>query len=492
MKDLEPTEQRTAAADAGKRVIILGGGFAGLRMAYVLTTYGYEVSLIEKTSRLGGMAQTFAHEHNGRKFLFDYGPHLFFRDYLDVYRGLLGDDLLSISDCFRMCTANAILSYPLRPVEMITRMNPFVAMSYVVDFACQRFRAGGSDDNLEAFMSKRFGRKLFKDFYAPYIEKCCGLPPADVSALWAMERENVSGKSLADNILKKLASTVSRKVRERLITANDPAAKQITAWYPRLGGGQLCDAMAAALNGGRVFLDTRIVQLNRADKSLHNVVIERGGRRQTLTGDYYVSTVPLPDLFGYFEPAFPGMSDLAGKLEHRCVRLVNLIVGRDRVLDCLEMFSMNRRHIFKRVYEPKAMSDAMAPRGASSVCLEVCCFAGDAVADMAPDRLALLCAEQLTELKLLSSPADVEDSFVVDMPHAYPVYRKGAEIHRQKLLEVIASMDNLLTTGRHGLFRYHAMTNEVMGMADSVARFLQGTRRKQKADNQSQWGQSFS
>jgi protoporphyrinogen oxidase len=490
MKDVEKTSQQIGDA-AGKRVVILGGGFAGLRVAHLLTAQGYDVSLIERSGRLGGMVQTFAHEWGGGRFLFDYGPHLFFRDYLDVYRELLGNDLLSISDCFRMYTENATLSYPLRPVELITRMNPLVAAAYVLDFAYHKLASGNSDDNLEAFMSKRFGKKLFNDFYAPYIEKCCGLPPGEVSVLWARERENVSGKSLGDNILKKIGSMVSSKVRERLTKANDPSAKQITAWYPRLGGGQLCDAMAAALNRDRVFLNSRIEEINVADNSVQSVVIQSGGKRQAVSGDYYVSTLPLCDLFGCFQPAFPGMTDVAGKLEYRCVRLVNLIIEKDRVLDCLELFSMNRRHIFKRVYEPKAMSDSMAPRGASSLCLEICCFPGDELARMAPDRLAARCVEQLIELKLLSATDEVKDSFVVDMPQAYPVYRKGMEVHRQKLLDVISAMDNLLTTGRQGLFRYHAMTNEVMGMADSVARFLRGPRRKEKAENQSQWGQLF-
>ena len=476
----------------GKRIIVLGGGFAGLRIAHLLTKQGYDVSLIERTGRLGGMVQTFAHEWNGERFLFDYGPHLFFQDYLDVYRELLSGDLLSISDCFRMCTERAVFSYPLRPLEMITRTNPFIAAAYVLDFAYQKLTSHDSDDNLEAFMSKRFGKKLFNDFYAPYIEKCCGLPPSEVSVLWARERENVSGKSLADNILKKIGGMVSRKVRERLTKANDPSAKQITAWYPKFGSGQLCDAMAATLNVKQVFLNSHVEQINMAGNSVKDIVVNSSGAKRTISGDCYVSTLPLPDLFAAFHPPLPGMTDLAAKLEYRCVRLVNLIVEKDRVLDCLEMFSMNRRHIFKRIYEPKAMSDMMAPRGKSSLCLEVCCFPGDKLALMAPLQLAARCAEQLTEIKLLGAASEVKDSFVVDIPQAYPVYRKGGEIHRQKLLDTISSMDNLLTTGRQGMFRYHAMTNEVMGMADSVSLFLEGSRSKKDAETESQWGRSFS
>jgi protoporphyrinogen oxidase len=285
---------------------------------------------------------------------------------------------------------------------------------------------------------------------------------------------------------------ISKKVRERLTKANDPSAKQITAWYPKHGSGQLCDAMAATLNAKQVFLNGRIEQINVVDNLVKDIVVDSGGAKRAVSGDYYVSTLSLPDLFAMFQPQLPGMTDLAAKLEYRCVRLVNLIVEKDRVLDCLEMFSMNRHHIFKRVYEPKAMSDAMSPRGKSSLCLEVCCFPGDELARMTPLKLAARCAEQLTELKLLGAASDVKDSFVVDMPHAYPVYRKGAEIHLQKLLDAISSMNNLLTTGRQGMFRYHAMTNEVMGMAESISQFLEGTRSKENAETRSQWGREFS
>ena len=39
-----------------KKILVLGGGVAGSSMAYYLTEKGYEVTLVEKNSRVGGLA----------------------------------------------------------------------------------------------------------------------------------------------------------------------------------------------------------------------------------------------------------------------------------------------------------------------------------------------------------------------------------------------------------------------------------------------------
>ena len=46
-----------------KNIVILGGGFAGLRIAYLLNNLGYHVSIIEKNNKMGGMVQTYEYEY---------------------------------------------------------------------------------------------------------------------------------------------------------------------------------------------------------------------------------------------------------------------------------------------------------------------------------------------------------------------------------------------------------------------------------------------
>ena len=57
-----------------KKVLILGGGVAGSSMAYYLTEKGYDVTLIEKNSRVGGLARTCY--YSGHPY--EFGPHIWF------------------------------------------------------------------------------------------------------------------------------------------------------------------------------------------------------------------------------------------------------------------------------------------------------------------------------------------------------------------------------------------------------------------------------
>ena len=54
-----------------KNIVILGGGFAGLRIAYLLNKLDYHVSIVEKNNKIGGMVQTYEYEYEKERFLFD-------------------------------------------------------------------------------------------------------------------------------------------------------------------------------------------------------------------------------------------------------------------------------------------------------------------------------------------------------------------------------------------------------------------------------------
>jgi UDP-galactopyranose mutase len=55
-------------------ILVLGGGVAGSSIAYYLTEKGYQVTLIEKNSRVGGLARTCY--YGGHPY--EFGPHIWF------------------------------------------------------------------------------------------------------------------------------------------------------------------------------------------------------------------------------------------------------------------------------------------------------------------------------------------------------------------------------------------------------------------------------
>src|SRR5262249_58655821 len=58
------------------------------------------------------------------------------------------------------------------------------------------------DDNFETWVTRRFGRTLYRLFFGQYTEKAWGMPPSRISADWASQR--ISLLSLADTVKKTL------------------------------------------------------------------------------------------------------------------------------------------------------------------------------------------------------------------------------------------------------------------------------------------------
>lgn len=56
------------------KILVLGGGVAGASMAYYLTEKGFDVTVIEKNSRIGGLARTCYYAGHP----YEFGPHIWF------------------------------------------------------------------------------------------------------------------------------------------------------------------------------------------------------------------------------------------------------------------------------------------------------------------------------------------------------------------------------------------------------------------------------
>jgi hydroxysqualene dehydroxylase len=84
---------------AGKRLVVIGGGLAGLSAAITAADSGWQVTLCESRPRLGGATSTFARAFEGGDLQVDNGQHVFLRcctAYLAFLRrlGVEGDTVL--------------------------------------------------------------------------------------------------------------------------------------------------------------------------------------------------------------------------------------------------------------------------------------------------------------------------------------------------------------------------------------------------------------
>ena len=95
-----------------KKVVVIGGGPAGLTASYQLSKAGVRSIVLEKDQTLGGLSRTI----NYKNYYFDIGGHRFFtkiQEVEDIWKEVLADDFLRRKRLSRIYYNKKFFYYPL-------------------------------------------------------------------------------------------------------------------------------------------------------------------------------------------------------------------------------------------------------------------------------------------------------------------------------------------------------------------------------------------
>jgi protoporphyrinogen oxidase len=452
--------------------VILGAGPCGLSAAWHLARAGHTPIVIEREPLVGGLCAT----HARGDFRFDLGGHRFVSSSAELSRWLeqlLGDDLLVRERRSVVLHEGRAFAYPLEARNLVENLGVRENARALAGFARARLARAAlprasRDRTFEEWVTSRFGRPLYDTFFGPYTEKLWGIPPGRISADWAAER--ISLLDLGDAAL--------RLARLRRAPTRTYARRYL---YPRLGMGQLYEAMAkdVVARGGTILTGVRIAGLEttwgqRSARATAVHVDGPGGPDRIPVGEL-LSTIPLPELARLLRPALPApVERAAARLRFRALTFVNLMLDRESFSPNTWMYVATAALKTSRIQEPKRRSEAMAPPGRTSLMLEVPCDVGDDVWTQDPRALAQTARAELRALGFTVD--DVRDSFVVRVSHGYPVYHLSYDEDRRALLGEVSRFSNVRSAGRQGLFRYIFMDAAMsMGVAAAES-MLAGVR----------------
>ena len=280
---------------ASKRCIIIGAGPAGLTAAYELSQANMAPLVFEQDTIVGGIARTV--EYAGYRF--DIGGHRFFtkvRSIDDWWKRMLGDDLLVRSRQSRIYYNGKFFDYPLKPLNAILGLGPFETTRVGLSYLAAQLFPHPIEDNLEQWVSNRFGRRLYEIFFKNYTEKVWGMKCTEIGADWAAQR------------IKNL--DLNKLVRDMFVgTKKDEITTLITSFlYPRLGPGMLWEKVAQDLaeRDFAVRLAHRVTKLHLENNKLAQITVTNSdGKQMTIEGDQFISSMPIKDLIASFDPPAP-------------------------------------------------------------------------------------------------------------------------------------------------------------------------------------------
>lgn len=446
---------------ADRHLLILGGGPAGLAAAYrVRQLDRRRVTLVEQHDVVGGNAGSF--EWNDQRL--DFGSHRLHPaahpQLLGDIRSLLGDTLLDRPRHGRIRLRGRWIHFPLKPVDLMLRLDPAFALGSLGDALMKRARSTAGDDaSFADVLWANLGPTICRDFYFPYARKIWGRDPAELSGIQA--RRRVSAGSFG-----KLA----RKVLSAVPGLKPPGAGRF--FYPRHGFGAISEALArAAVDlGTDLRLSTRLASLAPAGAGWRVELEGPAGRQQVDAAEVW-STIPITVLARATQPAPPeAVQQAAASLRYRSMILVYLTLDQDRFTEYDAHYFPGEDLGLTRLSEPKNYSDLGTPRGRTTLCAELPCDADDATWNAGDAELGARVAEDLARagLPLARPPVAV---MTRRLRQAYPLYLRGYEHAFEVLDRWATGMPGLLTFGRQGLFA-HDNTHHAMAMAYAAAECL--------------------
>lgn len=500
-----------------KKALIIGAGPAGLTAAYELLEKSddIEVVVFEESECMGGISKTVTYKGNRM----DMGGHRFFSKVPEVNEWwnhmlplqsapsyddkILGrvmtmaksgpnpenEDrvMLMRNRVSRIFFKRKFFDYPISlKFETIKNMGFLTTIQVGFSYLASVFHKR-KEDSLEDFYINRFGKKLYSMFFENYTENLWGRHPSDISPEWGAQR--VKGLSivaiLKDMFGKLLPGNKRRKVETSLIEEFK---------YPKLGPGQLWDVTADEIIklGGTILKEHKVTGVVKDDNNhLTGVTFEYNGTKETMNGDYVISSMPIKDLVGGMNDVPEDISKIAAGLPYRDYVTLGVLVPKLNLINKTKMntigniipddwvyvhdrsVTMGRFQIYNN-WSPYMVKDL---EHTVWVGLEYFCNEGDTCWNMTEEDFSKMAIKEMVAIGLIDSPDVVIDYHQEKVKKAYPAY---FDTYSQidELTDYLSNIDNLYCVGRNGQHRYNNLDHSMCTSFETVKNILSGSKDK--------------
>lgn len=503
-----------------KKVLIIGGGPAGLTAAYELARKGgVEVTVFEREEQLGGISRTL--EYNGNRI--DIGGHRFFsksdtvmnwwREMMPLQGAPSCDDvelqrevplaengpnpeqedraMLVRSRLSRILFLRKFFDYPVSlSMNTICNLGPIrmvkMGFSYLASMVYKR-----KENSLEDFFINRFGTELYKTFFRDYTAKVWGVPCNKIGADWGAQR--VKGLSIAKVLGHALGKLAFWKKRDK--QAGETSLIE-EFWYPKHGPGQLWETVGAEAEK----LGVKILR----KQNVEQVLVENGrvvallvkdvatGATTRYDADEVISTTSVQELIRKMGDAVPAeVKEVSEGLVYRDFMTVGLLlnklklksknmnttVGEHGVVPDNWIYvqepdvKVGRLQIFNN-WSPYLVSD----RSKAWIGMEYFVNEGDELWSMDDSAFCDFAENELVKLGIIDKE-DVVDHKVFRIEKAYPAYF-GSYKQFPVIREWVDSLCNLYLVGRNGMHRYNNMDHSMLSAMEAAKNICGGITSK--------------
>ena len=406
-------------------VQILGAGLTGMSAGYHL---GQDYEIHEKAKKPGGLAVTL--QEDGYRFdLTGHLLHLRDAEMRKWIEQLLGSGTAEITRRSRVFSHGVYTRYPYQANTY--GLPPQVAFECLYGFlqALQDQARMPEPENFERFCLNYFGEGFSRHFMIPYNQKLWGVHPREITSEWCSRF--VPRPTLEDVI----AGAVGLHDRE--------LGYNTEFLYPRLGIGELADALAARI-------ESRI-RLGSSPQAVDFRSRQLVFGQQRVPYQVLISSAPLDVLARLLVDPPPEVQAAAARL--RCSRLYYLDVALDTPCgtDFHWTYVPEQKYPFYRVGCYSNFSQKMAPPGKAGLYVELSSREPPQL-----DRLLPQVAQGLIDMKIIRRAEEIRFARKRSIEHAYVVFDRFYYSALEKV-QAFLQEQNIISCGRYGGWDYCTM-----------------------------------
>ncbi len=297
-------------------------------------------------------------------------------------------------------------------MDVIKKLGPIDLVQALMSYIWAAVKPKGKEETYEEWVSNRFGRYLFNQFFKSYTEKVWGVPTSEIRADWAAQR--IKNLSFFRAAWSAFFGNRGDKVTSLISEFN----------YPRYGPGQMWEQMTADIEqlGGKVLLNHRVTKLEFSGDRCTRVHV---GDDLVFEPSAVISSLPLRNTVGMADPhPKPEVMAAARGLRYRDFLTVALVLNGEDLFPDNWIYIHDPNVNVGRIQNFRSWSPWMVPDPSKAcVGLEFFCFAGDKMWEMDDDALVQLGMRELEQLGLAKRD-QLEFGFVAAGAQGVPDVRR--------------------------------------------------------------------
>jgi len=414
------------------KVGILGGGLAGVSLAYFLQEAGHAAEVLEKEAECGGLCRSFS--KNG--FSYDLGGHIIFskdKEILDLMIGMLGDNAKKHYRNNKIWYKGRYVKYPFE--NGLSALDKKEILECVFSFIINRHP---KPKNFKEWIYHTFGDGLADKYLIPYNEK-----------IWNCKAETM-GLEWVERVPKPPVMDV---IKSALGIKTEGYTHQLNFHYPVKGGiRSLIEAFTSKLKNIENNYEIRSVRAGK-DKW----IVSNGNNEREY--DKIISCIPIFDLARALENVPSEVKSAVEKLKYNSLSVIMLGIDKPKLSDKFAVYIPQKDLYFHRICFHSYMGDWYTPEGKSSVVAEITTNPGDGIHELSDKELVEHVSGGLDKEGFIDKK-DVCESDVKRMKHGYVVhdldYQKNTELFRDYFNSI-----GLPLCGRFAEFEYLNMDETI-------------------------------